>query len=107
METSMGAKDVVRALLDRLPDDCTIVDVIDAILTIDDASLDETALPPLTQAQRDELDRRLDALERDAEPGTPWREALQEIRLDRDGRRPPHGGGAERPRGSHGLVRRA
>ena len=83
METSMGAKDGVRALLDRLPDDCTIVDVIDAILTIDDASLDETALPPLTQAQRDELDRRLDALERDAEPGTPWREALQEIRLDR------------------------
>jgi hypothetical protein len=29
METSMGAEDVVRALLDRLPDDCTVGDVID------------------------------------------------------------------------------
>jgi len=35
---------------------------------------------PITQAQREELDRRLDDLERSETDGTPWEEVLQQIR---------------------------
>lgn len=35
---------------------------------------------PLTEAQAEELDRRLVEYQRDREPGVPWREALAEIR---------------------------
>jgi len=35
---------------------------------------------PLTHAQREELDRRLDELERDGPSGIPWEEVLQRIR---------------------------
>ena len=35
---------------------------------------------PLTQAQRTELDRRLDDLEADSDLGIPWEEVLQRIR---------------------------
>ena len=35
---------------------------------------------PLTHAQREELDRRLDDLERSGNDGTPWEEVLQQIR---------------------------
>jgi putative addiction module component (TIGR02574 family) len=34
----------------------------------------------LTEAQRAELDRRLDDLERDPTPGIPWEAVLREIR---------------------------
>lgn len=34
---------------------------------------------PLTDAQAQELDRRLEAYRRDRNPGTPWREALRRI----------------------------
>jgi putative addiction module component (TIGR02574 family) len=34
----------------------------------------------LTRDQRDELDRRLDDLERSGTNGTPWEEVLQQIR---------------------------
>ncbi len=34
---------------------------------------------PLTAAQEEELDRRLDAYREDRDPGAPWREALSEI----------------------------
>jgi len=34
---------------------------------------------PLTPAQEDELDRRLQAYREDREPGEPWREALAGI----------------------------
>jgi putative addiction module component (TIGR02574 family) len=35
---------------------------------------------PLTDAQRSELDRRLDDLERDRDLGIPWEEVLRQIR---------------------------
>ena len=35
---------------------------------------------PLTTAQREELDRRLDELDRDGPIGIPWEEVLQRIR---------------------------
>jgi putative addiction module component (TIGR02574 family) len=35
---------------------------------------------PLTNAQRDELDRRLDDLERSEPEGIPWEQVLQQIR---------------------------
>lgn len=35
---------------------------------------------PLTDAQREELDRRLDELDRDGPVGIPWDEALDRIR---------------------------
>jgi len=35
---------------------------------------------PLTTAQREELDRRLDDLDRDGPVGIPWEEVLQRIR---------------------------
>lgn len=35
---------------------------------------------PLTDAQREELDRRLDDLERSGPQGIPWEEVLQQIR---------------------------
>jgi putative addiction module component (TIGR02574 family) len=38
---------------------------------------------PLTPPQRDELDRRLDDLDRDGPTGTPWDEAIRRIRSSR------------------------
>ena len=35
---------------------------------------------PLTRAQREELDRRLDALDREGPSGIPWGEVMQRIR---------------------------
>ena len=35
---------------------------------------------PLTNAQREELDRRLDELDRDGPAGIPWEEVLRRIR---------------------------
>jgi len=35
---------------------------------------------PLTKAQREELDRRLDELDRDGPTGIPWDEVLSQIR---------------------------
>jgi putative addiction module component (TIGR02574 family) len=35
---------------------------------------------PLTEAQRDELDRRLDDLDRDGPSGIPWDEVLRRVR---------------------------
>jgi putative addiction module component (TIGR02574 family) len=34
---------------------------------------------PLTPAQAEELDRRVEIYRRDSEPGEPWRQALAEI----------------------------
>ena len=48
-------------------------------------SLAETSTDvPLTDGQREELDRRLDELEREGPAGIPWEDVLDEIR----GRRP-------------------
>jgi putative addiction module component (TIGR02574 family) len=44
-------------------------------------SLSETPeAVPLTNAQREELDRRLDELERDGPVGIPWQEVLGRLR---------------------------
>jgi putative addiction module component (TIGR02574 family) len=44
-------------------------------------SLDETpGTVPLTNTQREELDRRLDDLERSGPEGIPWEQVLQQIR---------------------------
>ena len=44
-------------------------------------SLNETPeTVPLTNAQREELDRRLDDLERSGPEGIPWDQVLQQIR---------------------------
>lgn len=35
---------------------------------------------PLTETQRDELDRRVEAMEKDGDPGIPWDQVVQRIR---------------------------
>ncbi len=50
-----------------------VEDVWDSIAAIPDAV-------PLTDAQRDELDRRLDAYHADPQPGSPWDEVKRRIR---------------------------
>ncbi len=35
---------------------------------------------PLTDTQRDELDRRVEAMEKDGDPGIPWEQVVQKIR---------------------------
>jgi len=79
METTMGVKDTIRALLEQLPDDCTIDDVIEQLYRLEGMAPDDSKLPPLTPAQREEIDRRLEALEREPDPVVPWREFLQSL----------------------------
>jgi hypothetical protein len=76
----MGAKEAIRGLLDRMSDDCNLVDVIDEIMKLDGPWLRESDLPPLTQAQRDAIDESIDHLERHPETAVPWREALERMR---------------------------
>lgn len=45
-----------------------------------DSLNDEPDGVPLTNAQREELDRRLDDLERSGHDGIPWDQVLQQIR---------------------------
>lgn len=80
MEMAMGAKEVIRALLDRLPDDCKLDDVIEHILLLERERSHESSLPSLTPAQRDALDEAIQHLERNPDSAVPWREALQRIR---------------------------
>lgn len=79
MESAMGTKDTVRALLDRLPDDCRLEEVIDELIRLETSDQDEGQLPPLTLAQREEIERRLAALDREPEPTVPWREFLRSL----------------------------
>lgn len=80
MESAMGAKDVVKALLDRLPDDCSIDEIIDRLYELERSGLDEA--PDLTPEQRAELARRLDELERDPGRLIPWAEFRNELERD-------------------------
>jgi len=79
MESAMGTKDTVRALLDRLPDDCRLEDVIDELIRLETSDQDEGQLAPLTLAQREEIERRLAALDREPESTVPWREFLRSL----------------------------
>ena len=45
-----------------------------------DSLSDTPGAVPLTNAQRDELDRRLDDLERSGPEGIPWDQVLRQIR---------------------------
>jgi putative addiction module component (TIGR02574 family) len=45
-----------------------------------DSLNEEPGVVPLTNAQREELDRRLDDLESSGPEGIPWDEVLQQIR---------------------------
>jgi len=44
-----------------------------------DSVADDPDAVPLTEAQAEELDRRLEAYEKDGDPGRPWREVLDEL----------------------------
>lgn len=79
MESAMGAKDAIRALLERLPDDCTVAEVIEHLCRMEDQQGGEAELPPLTAAQRAEIERRLEALDREEEPLVSWRDFLREL----------------------------
>ena len=68
----MDAKDAVRALLDRLPDDCTLDEIIDRLYEIEVPGGVLAVGPGLTDAQRAELDRRLDLLQREPDRTIPW-----------------------------------
>ncbi len=45
-----------------------------------DSLSDNPGAVPLTDAQREELDRRLDDLERSGPEGIPWDQVLQQVR---------------------------
>lgn len=76
MEITMGVKDTVRALLEDLPDDCKLEEVIDQLCLLEAPSRDGAEIAPLTDAQRRELELRLDRLDTETEPDMPWREFL-------------------------------
>jgi putative addiction module component (TIGR02574 family) len=79
MESVMGVKDAVKALLERLPDDCNLDDVIDRLYELQLLESNESHTPPLTQAQRTELDRRLDRLMQDPGRTIPWVDVRREL----------------------------
>ncbi|MCX5740556.1 MAG: hypothetical protein NTZ61_19050 [Proteobacteria bacterium] len=80
MEITMGVKDTVRALLERLPDDCKLEEVIDQLCLLEAPRPDDAEMAPLSDGQRRELERRLDLLDTETEPDVPWREALDRMR---------------------------
>ena len=83
MERLMGegtrAKDSVRALLDRMPDDFNLESVSEEILLLEGPWLDESAPPPLTETQRAALVESIAHHRRHPEDRTPWRQALERI----------------------------
>jgi putative addiction module component (TIGR02574 family) len=78
----MGVKDAVKALLERLPDDCSVDDVIDRLYELQQPAERKQSTTALTSAQREELDRRLDALEREHGRTIPWEEVRRELERD-------------------------
>jgi len=84
MESQMSeptrAKDVVRALLDRLPDDCQLEQVIEEILLLAGPWCEPASLPALTEAQRAALADSIQHHRQNPELRRPWREALEKIR---------------------------
>ena len=83
MEHAMGVKDTVKALLERLPNECTLGEVIDELCRLEATEAGVESLPPLTPAQREEIERRLEALDREPPSTVPWREFLQSLDRDR------------------------
>lgn len=48
-----------------------------------DSVADAPEVAPLTEAQAQELDRRLEAYRKDGDPGRPWAEVLDELEKGR------------------------
>ena len=61
-------------------DDLTPEERLRLIEKLWDSLTEKPETVPLTDAQREELDRRLDDLERSGPEGIPWDEVLQQIR---------------------------
>ena len=61
-------------------DDLTPEERLRLIEELWDSLTEKPETVPLTDAQREELDRRLDDLERSGPEGIPWDEVLQHIR---------------------------
>lgn len=47
-----------------------------------DSLVDDLATMPVTSAQAEELDRRLEAYAKDGDPGTPWEQVKAELRAE-------------------------
>ena len=61
----------------------TVEERLQLIEDLWDSVADDPQAVPLTEAQVEELDRRLDAYRQDGEPGRPWREVLDELESQR------------------------
>jgi putative addiction module component (TIGR02574 family) len=64
------------------PDELRALPIDERLKLIEDLwdSIDaDTAAPPLPDWQRDEIDRRLDALDADPSTGAPWAEVRERI----------------------------
>jgi putative addiction module component (TIGR02574 family) len=63
--------------------DLTVEEKLQLIEELWDSVADDPQAVPLTDAQAEELDRRLDAYRQDGDPGRPWREVLDELESQR------------------------
>jgi putative addiction module component (TIGR02574 family) len=63
--------------------DLTVEEKLQLIEELWDSVADDPQAMPLTEAQAEELDRRLDAYRQDGDPGRPWREVLDELESQR------------------------
>lgn len=79
---SVRVKDTVRAVLDRLPDDCKLAEVIDELCRIEAIESEQRA-PELTRAQREALNEAIAHHEAHPEEGLPWRDVLRRIERQR------------------------
>jgi putative addiction module component (TIGR02574 family) len=61
-------------------DDLSIEERLHLLEQLWDSLRETSGAVPLTNAQREELDRRLDDLERSGPEGIPWEEVLRRIR---------------------------
>ncbi len=62
----------------RLPPD----ERVQLVEDIWDTLLDDPRSLPVTEAQAEEMDRRLEAYAKDADPGTPWEQVKAELRAE-------------------------
>jgi hypothetical protein len=77
------ATETVRSLLERLPDDGKRESLIEEIVLLDGPCLDESELPPLTDAKHAALAESIEHHRRHPDARTPWRDALQRLGQER------------------------
>ena len=63
--------------------DLSVEEKLQLIEDLWDSVADDPRAIPLTEAQAEELDRRLEAYRQDGDPGRPWREVLDELESHR------------------------